>query len=216
MPIVGSDESGKGDYFGPLVAAAVYVDKEMAEILKSSGVRDSKDLPETKIADLAATIPKIVGSKLAVIEISPEKYNELYQKFASENKNLNMLLAWGHAKAIEVVLSKVECKHALADQFADERFILSKLQERGKRIDLHQMPKAETNVAVAAASILARHRFVSRLSELSNRFGIELPRGTSQQTISAAKAFVNIHGISMLGKVAKLHFKTTEIVIGKK
>lgn len=213
LPIIGSDESGKGDYFGPLVAAAVYVDKKTGEALVNCGVRDSKDLSQSRIADLAISIPKIVRGKFAVVEISPEKYNELYRKFVSENKNLNVLLAWGHAKAIEVVLSMVECKQALADQFADERFILSKLQERGRKIDLHQMPKAEKNVAVAAASILARHRFVSRLAELSNRFGIELPKGTSQQTVSAAKTFVNIHGRDMLGKVAKLHFKTTDKVL---
>ena len=85
-------------------------------------------------------------------------------------KNLNTLLAWGHAKAIEELLSKVECNTAIADQFADERFILSKLQEKGKKLNLIQMHKAEENIAVAAASILARARFLQKLSKLSSEY----------------------------------------------
>lgn len=213
FPIIGSDESGKGDYFGPLVAAAVFVDALMAKNLQSHGVRDCKELSDGKVSELAKIIPTIVGGKYSVIEIAPEKYNELYSKFKSENKNLNVLLAWGHAKAIEEVLTKADCTQALADQFADERFIQSKLQERGKKIKLYQMHKAEKNIAVAAASILARDRFLTKLSKLSELFGIQLLKGASNDTINAAKSFTRIHGNDMLCKVAKLHFKTTESVL---
>lgn len=213
FPIIGSDESGKGDYFGPLVASAVFVDTVMAQNLQSHGVRDCKELSDIKVNELAKIIPAIVDGKYSIIEIAPEKYNELYQRFRSENKNLNVLLAWGHAKAIEEVLLRVDCTQALADQFADERFIQSKLQERGKRIKLHQMPKAETNIAVAAASILARDRFLTKLDKLSELFGIPLLKGASNDAVNAAKFFVRIHGKEMLGKVAKLHFKTTDSVL---
>jgi len=213
FPIIGSDESGKGDYFGPLVASAVFVDAAMAANLQSQGVRDCKELSDVKVNELAQIIPSIVSGKYSIIEIAPEKYNELYSKFKSENKNLNVLLAWGHAKAIEEVLTKADCVQALADQFADERFIQSKLQERGKKIKLYQMHKAEKNIAVAAASILARDRFLTKLSKLSEIFGIQLSKGASSDTINAAKSFVRIHGKDMLNKVAKMHFKTTDSVL---
>jgi ribonuclease HIII len=213
FPIIGSDESGKGDYFGPLVASAVFVDAVMAAKLQALGVRDCKELSDSKVSELAKSIPTIILGKYSIIEIAPEKYNELYSKFKSENKNLNVLLAWGHAKAIEEVLTKADCVQALADQFADERFIQSKLQERGKKIKLYQMHKAEKNIAVAAASILARDRFLTKLSKLSELYGIQLSKGASSDTINAAKSFVRIHGKDMLNKVAKMHFKTTDSVL---
>ncbi len=212
-PLIGSDESGKGDYFGPLVASAVFVNSTMSKDLQARGVRDCKELSDNKVNELAKIIPTIVNGKCSIIEIAPEKYNELYSKFKIENKNLNVLLAWGHAKAIEELLTKVDCNQVLADQFADKKFIQSKLQERGKRIKLFQMTKAEKNIAVAAASILARDRFLTKLSKLSELFGIQLPKGASDDTINAAKYFVRIHGKEMLNKVAKLHFKTTLSVL---
>ena len=157
FPIIGTDESGKGDYFGPLVSAGVYLDERSATTLIAIGVKDSKNLSDSKNIALAQKVAELCKGHFSVIEISPEKYNDLYEQFKKEKKNLNTLLAWGHAKAIEELLSKVDCNIAIADQFADERFILSKLQERGKKIKLIQMHKAEQNIAVAAASILARH-----------------------------------------------------------
>ena len=137
----------------------------------------------------------------------------MYEQFRKEKKNLNTLLAWGHAKAMEEILSKVDCKVAIADQFADERFILSKLQEKGRSLQLIQMPKAEQNVAVAAASILARARFLQKLSKLSNEYQVRLPKGASQSVIEIAQKFVDMHGRESLRKVAKLHFKTTKQVL---
>lgn len=131
FPIIGTDESGKGDYFGPLVSAGVYVDENSARLLEHEGVRDSKKLSDRRNSELAQKIMEICEGKFAIVEIAPEKYNDLYEQFIKERKNLNTLLAWGHAKAIEEVLSKTDCGTALADKFADERFIQSKLQERG-------------------------------------------------------------------------------------
>jgi len=215
FPIIGTDESGKGDYFGPLVSAGVYVDEQTAKDLMACGVKDSKELSDSKNSELAHKVAKICKGRFAVIEVSPEKYNDLYEQFKKEKKNLNTLLAWGHAKAIEEILSKVDCKVAIADQFADENFIQSKLQEKGKRIRLIQMHKAEQHIAVAAASILSRARFLEKLSKLSNEYKIDLPKGASRTVIENAKKFVDMYGKELLRKVAKLHFKTTTEVFKK-
>lgn len=215
FPIVGTDESGKGDYFGPLVSAGVYVDEQSAKALIACGVKDSKELSDSKNLELAKEISRKCTGRFAIIEISPEKYNDLYEQFKKEKKNLNTLLAWGHAKAIEEILSKVDCKVAIADQFADESFILGKLQEKGKRIKLIQMHKAEQHIAVAAASILARARFLEKLSKLSNEYKIDLPKGASQAVVENAKRFADVHGREELRKVAKLHFKITAEVLNK-
>ena len=212
FPIIGTDESGKGDYFGPLVSAGVYVDEQTVKDLVACGVKDSKNLSDNENLRLAQEIAKICKGRFVIIEISPERYNLLYEQFKKEKKNLNTLLAWGHAKAIEEILSKVDCEVAIADQFADERFILGKLQEKGKKLRLTQMHKAEQNIAVAAASILARARFLKKLSKLSNKYKIDLPKGASQTVIKSAKKFVGLHGKESLRKVAKLHFKTTNEV----
>ena len=152
---------------------------------------------------------------MRLLKYLQKKYNDLYEQFKKEKKNLNTLLAWGHAKAIEEILSKVDCKVAIADQFADESFILGKLQEKGKKLKLIQMNKAEQNIAVAAASIPARARFLEKLSKLSNEYKIDLPKGSSQTVIEKAKKVVDMYGKEILRKVAKLHFKTTTAVVNK-
>lgn len=213
VPVIGTDESGKGDYFGPLVSAGVYVNLTTKPLLEKLGVRDSKKLTDNQIRDLAPNIKKICANHFAIIEISPETYNNLYTQFKNEGKNLNVLLAWAHAKAIEEVLTKVDCDNALSDKFADEKFIISKLQEKGKRIVLKQEHKAETNIAVAAASILARERFLEKLKKISLDLDLELPKGASNQVIEQAKKAVKKSGEEILKKIAKLHFKTTESVL---
>lgn len=212
-PIIGTDESGKGDYFGPLVSAAVYVDEMSAKDLFSCGVKDSKMLSDLQNLELAKRIAEICKGRFVIIEIKPERYNTLYNQFRKEEKNLNVLLAWEHAKAIEELLSKINCKTAIIDQFADEKVILGKLQERGKELRLIQRHKAEDNIAVAAASILARARFLDSLHKLSNKYNINLPKGASENTINVAKIFINRYGIDSLGKIAKIHFKITNSVV---
>jgi ribonuclease HIII len=209
---IGTDESGKGDYFGPLVIAGVLVTETTIPKLAELGVMDSKKLTDKIIANLASEIVAVVGqSAVSVVEIGPQKYNELYNKFKSGGRNLNHLLAWGHARVIENLLSAhPDCHQAVADQFGSEHYILSMLQEKGQQIKLYQTPKAEANIGVAAASIIARHRFVQKLSQLATQFATPLPPGANPQVKTAARAVIARHGRDALAQVAKLHFKTTQ------
>ena len=213
LPSIGTDESGKGDFFGPLVCAGVYVDAGSAEVLQDMGVRDSKRLSDRRCRELAEGIQTTCREQYSVVEISPARYNDLYEQFRREGKNLNTLLAWAHARVLENLLSRVDCPRAITDQFADPRFVHSKLQERGKKIDLIQMPRAEVHIAVAAASVLARARFLERLEGLSGQFGMTLPKGASHTVILAGQALVKQFGAGALRQVAKLHFKTTAEVL---
>lgn len=204
---IGIDESGKGDYFGPLVIAAVFVDATTQRELALMQARDSKKLSDGRVLEMAPDIKVICPH--SVIAIGPQKYNELYEKI----RNLNRLLAWGHAKALENLLDRVTCNRAIADQFGDERLILSALQEKGRKIELEQRTKAESDLAVAAASILARAEFLLRLKRLSGEVGTALPKGASQGVELAARMIIKKHGRERLGTVAKLHFKTTQAVL---
>lgn len=207
---IGIDESGKGDYFGPLVIAAVFVDATTQGELALMEVRDSKKISDGRILEMAPDIKTICPH--SVIAIGPQKYNELYAKI----KNLNRLLAWGHARALENLLERgVSCERAISDQFGDERLILNALQEKGRKIVLEQRTKAEADLAVAAASILARAEFLIRLKRLSEEIGTTLPKGASTAVELAGKMIVKKHGRERLQSVAKLHFKTTKVVVGE-
>lgn len=205
---IGIDESGKGDYFGPLVIAAVFVDATTQGELALMAVRDSKKISDGRILEMAPDIRAICPHSL--IAIGPSKYNELYAKI----KNLNRLLAWGHAKALENLLGRVSCERAISDQFGDTQLILNALQEKGRKIVLEQRTKAESDLAVAAASIVARAEFLMRLKRLSDEVGTTLPKGASPAVELAAKMVVKKHGQERLRTVAKLHFKTTKAVLG--
>ena len=204
---IGMDESGKGDYFGPLVTAAAYVSPEMEPELKLMEVRDSKRISDGRVLELARDLRQVC--KHSVVAIGPQRYNELYNKI----RNLNRLLAWGHARALENLLEQVDCELAIADQFGDERFILNALLEKGKRISLVQRPKAESDLAVAAASILARAEFLTRLKRLSDEVGTALPKGASPSVELAARMVLKKHGRERLSTIAKMHFKTTLAVL---
>lgn len=215
FPHIGTDESGKGDYFGPMVIAGIWLDESTKAKLEVIGIKDSKLLSDKRCQELATKIREICNGKFEEIEIPPERYNELYDQFKKEGKNLNHLLAWGHARAIESLLGRQTCSHAVADQFGDEKFILSKLMEKGKGLELVQIPKGERYIAVAAASILARDRFLSRMEMLSQEYGIVLPKGASDMVVQPARLIVERKGIGELKKVAKLHHKTTQKVLEK-
>ncbi len=204
---IGIDESGKGDYFGPLVIAAVFVDATTQGELALMQVRDSKTISDGRVLEMAPDIKTICPH--SIIAIGPKKYNELYEKI----RNLNRLLAWGHAKALETLLERVTCERAISDQFGDERLILNALQEKGRKIVLEQRTKAESDLAVAAASILARAEFLLRLKRLSREVGTTLPKGASPTVELAARMIIKKHGQERLDSVAKLHFKTTQAVL---
>jgi ribonuclease HIII len=205
---IGIDESGKGDYFGPLVIAAVHVTPRIAEDLLALNVRDSKKIADSVIKTLAVDIKTLC--RHTIVAIGPERYNQLY----AEIRNLNKLLAWGHAKALETLLEQVPCQRAISDQFGDERLILNALQAKGKQIILEQRHRGEEDIAVAAASIVARDEFVRRLGRLSAETGVPLPKGASEAVKTAARSVVRKHGPEALAKVAKLHFKTTQQILG--
>lgn len=204
---IGIDESGKGDYFGPLVIAAVFVTPILEQDLALMQVRDSKKIADGKILEMAPDIRLLCPHSL--VAIGAQRYNELYARI----KNLNRLLAWGHARALENLLQQVQCDLAIADQFGDERLILNALQEKGKQIRLVQRTKAESDLAVAAASILARAEFLQRLDRLSQELGTTLPKGASVAVELAGRMVVKKYGRDRLGAIAKLHFKTTQQVL---
>ncbi|HDT12839.1 MAG TPA: ribonuclease HIII [Candidatus Aminicenantes bacterium] len=201
---VGSDESGKGDYFGPLVVAAFFLPEGQDAVLTELGVKDSKRTSDARCLELAGTLKRAYPHH-SVVAVGPEKYNELWAKL----RNLNRLLAWGHARAIENILERVPAGRAVTDQFGDERFVRNALLKKGREIELVQMPRAEEDAAVAAASILARAEFLTRLRHLSKDVGLDLPKGASAQVEAAAARLVREKGPDILAKVAKTHFKTT-------
>ena len=204
---IGIDESGKGDYFGPLVIAAVYVDPIALEYLSELGVRDSKAISDKRALYLSQRIRSRCTH--SVVRVGPQRYNELQAQMG----NLNRLLAWGHARALENILEKADCERAISDQFGDERFILAALLEKGKNIHLVQKPKAESDIGVAAASILARAEFLRQLDELSQSIGVPLPKGASPKVEATARKLVEKYGVNVLHRLAKVHFKTTQRVI---
>jgi ribonuclease HIII len=211
VPHGGIDESGKGDFFGPLVVCACYVDQNSYDALISAGVKDSKAIKsDAKIRTVATQIKRIVGDAYSVVKIGNESYNRMYEKIG----NLNRLLAWGHARSIENLLEKVpECKQLLADKFANERVLQQALMPKGKKVKLDQRTKAESDVAVAAASILARDLFVREMERLGQELGMKiLPKGAGKKVDETAAEIVRKVGFDKLDKYAKLHFKTVEKV----
>ncbi len=204
---IGVDESGKGDFFGPLVIAACYVGPEhLAEL---DGVKDSKKLTDKLALSLADQIKRTCPH--SVIAIGPAKYNELYAKFL----NLNKLLAWGHARAIENVLEVHPATRVISDEFAKGGMaVKAALFEKGKALKFESRVRAEEDLAVAAASVLARAEFLRKLRALSDQFGVELPKGASPPVIVAGREFVRKHGAENLPQVAKQHFRTFLQVTG--
>jgi len=211
-PHFGIDESGKGDFFGPLVIAGVYTDGAIARRLIDQGIMDSKKITSAaRIRKLAALIRETPGCLHEVVSIGPERYNEMHASFG----NLNRLLAWGHARVIEkLAAARPDCPRALSDQFARAEVLERALREKGLSIHLEQRTKGESDTAVAAASILARERFVDWMDKTSTAGGIKLPLGASEAVITAGREVVAKHGHEALGKVAKIHFRTTSAVLG--
>ena len=208
QPHIGVDESGKGDFFGPLVIAGVYVDGDAVRRLRDLGAVDSKRIgSDERIAKLAAEIRQVRGVVWEVIAIHPERYNQLYDKFG----NLNRLLAWGHARVIENLLERVpDCPRAISDQFANPAVLQRALQERGRGIELVQRTKAESDPAVAAASILAREAFVGWLKAQGVRYGVECPKGVSESVKQSARKLVEQYGVEILQVLCKTHFRTSD------
>ena len=211
LPRVGVDESGKGDFFGPLCIAGVYVNETVIKSWADAGIRDSKNISSDKrIRELAELIRNTPGCVISAVPIGNEAYNRLYAKMRS----VNTLLAWGHARVIENLMGQ---KHrmapppvrAISDQFAsNKQTVANALMTLGREIELVQKHRAEEDLSVAAASILARHEFVSRLGTMEKQFEMKFPKGASAAVDAAAKEFILKHGVDNLPKVAKMHFRT--------
>ncbi len=206
-PIIGVDESGKGDFFGPLVIAGAYVEEDQVAVLAEMGVRDSKKISDRKILTIADDIRK--KFLVDTVVIMPEKYNQLYRKI----KNLNKLLGWGHAKVIENLLLQKQAPAAISDKFGKDHFIIDNLQKEGRRIELIQKVRGESHPAVAAASIIARAEFIRRMDSMSQQFGMTFPKGASNLVDNAGKDYVRTHGEPELEKVSKLHFKNYQKIM---
>ena len=211
LPRFGVDESGKGDFFGPLCIAGVYVNEAVINAWKDIGIRDSKNISsDKKIAELAEKIRKTPGCVVDTVVVGNEAYNRLYEKM----KSVNTLLAWGHARVIENLMGKRYQMNpppvkAISDQFAASKSVIEKaLMAQGKEIQLVQRHKAEEDIAVAAASILARDEFVKGIAKLEQQFAMKFPKGASAAVDAAAKEFVETRGAGELQKVSKLHFRT--------
>lgn len=217
-PRLGVDESGKGDFFGPLCAAGVYVNEAIVRAWQNSGIRDSKAVSsDRRVAELARHIRATPGCVYTVVAVGNEAYNRLHQQLGSVNR----LLAWAHARVIEDLLVQRPRMNpppvrALSDQFArDPGAVRRALMSRGRELELVQRHRAETDLAVAAASILARDEFVRRLARLEKEFGLSLPKGAGPAVDAAAREFVARHGAEALGRVAKLHFRNAARALGQ-
>jgi ribonuclease HIII len=204
---IGTDESGKGDYFGPLVIAGVFLNPDLENKISNIGVNDSKMNTDAQNIMLADIIKTSLGKKhYYILQISPEKYNQLYAK----HNNPNHILAWGHAKVLENLLTRVECSHAIVDQFDFEETIIQALGGKGKNIEIFQTAMAERDMAVAAASILARESFLSGLNELGQKFGVRLLKGTSSFVDAQIREIHDTLGPGALATVGKTHFRSTK------
>jgi ribonuclease HIII len=211
LPRIGVDESGKGDFFGPLCIAGAYINESVVKAWQDAGIRDSKNISsDKKISELAEKIRKTPGCVVNTVVIGNEAYNRLYAKM----KSVNAILAWGHARVIENLMGQRHQMNpppvkAISDQFAAKKEVVAKaLMALGREIELVQRHKAEEDLAVAAASILARDGFVKGLAKLEKEFNVELPKGASGAVDEAAKKFVMEQGAGNLSKIAKVHFRT--------
>ena len=199
---IGTDEAGKGDYFGYLVVAAVCIEPPQEDLLRQMGVRDSKRMSDGAVRKAAEAVK---GSlPFDVVAISPRRYNQMY----AELRNLNRILAWGHARAIENLLERCPARRVVSDQFGDEQWLREALMRKGRQVTLVQTPRAERDPAVAAASVVARAVFLETLEQLSRRAGMALPKGATH-VMEAARELFRRGGEEALGEVAKLHFRVT-------
>lgn len=203
----GSDESGKGDFFGSLVVAAVVVDNTTADKLRAAGVKDCKLLTDKKILELEDIIKARVVD-YSVLELKPRVYNLRYEQVAAQGGKLNQLLGYGHVAALSRVLEKHEdCHSALIDQFTTSMVNIRALKQRFPQCDVRQQPKAESNLAVAAASVLARAQFLHTMAALAAEAGVqELPKGGGAQATACARELAAKYGKEALRNYVKLHF----------
>lgn len=206
-PTIGSDESGKGDYFGSLVVAGCLVRPEDVGWVRKLGVRDSKDASQHTIMMAEGRI--LDRLPCHVVEYEPPEYGRLHQ----QHKNVNQILGIAHGEVIRNLLNQHHCSRAVVDRFGGEHYVKNELGSLARGLKLRQVPRAEANPAVACASFLARAAFVRSLSRLSDEVGVDLLPGASAQVEQCARKVVAVGGKDLLARVAKMHFKTTGRVL---
>jgi ribonuclease HIII len=207
----GCDESGKGDLFGPVVAATVIAEKAAILGWIKAGVRDSKTIADPQILKLDEMIRATPGAVVETCFCGMAKYNELMLK---PQANLNRLLAWQHAIALEKALQKKWVPRGLLDQFTKQPLVQKELARRGvARFTLDMRTKAESDPVVAAASIVARAEYVRIMHSLSREFGEKLQKGAGAQAKAQAAHILEKLGAAALGRFAKLHFRTSYEVV---
>jgi ribonuclease HIII len=210
MSVIGSDEVGTGDFFGPITVVAAYVKKEQIPLLKELGVRDSKDLNDEKIVAIAKVIKNVVPFSLMTLK--NDKYNQVQKSGMSQGKMKAVL----HNQAILNVLEKISPEKPeaiLIDQFVQPSsyFQHIKGQKAIAKENVYFSTKAEgIHLAVAAASILARYAFIQYIDKLSEAAGFKIPKGAGAQVdVAAAKLIMN-KGREVLPSFVKLHFANTD------
>jgi ribonuclease HIII len=210
-PHAGLDEAGKGDLFGPIVAATVIADGEAVRLWRKNGVRDSKKISHSNIVKLDRLIHETARVVVKTKWCDMGKYNML---MAKPNANLNRLLAWLHARALEAALAERTVPWGLLDQFSTRPLVQERLRQDRVVFDLRMRTHAEEDPVVAAASICARAEFVRQITSLSEMVGEPLNKGASSCVKAQAQKFVDTRGAEFLGRVAKLHFRTAREVLG--
>lgn len=207
QPHIGSDEVGKGDYFGPLVVCSAYIDKNTFNIVKELGIADSKTLSDSKILKIYKEIKDRI--KFEVTIANPIEYNREIKKIG----NVSIYLANLHKETILKLLESIEDKgiEVVVDQFSSNKGRLNQIFNDTK-INLTQFHKGESDIAVATASVIARAIFLEELQSMDNKYGLKFPKGSSN-VIEFAKEFVKKFGKEELGNVAKISFKTTKSVL---
>ena len=218
----GSDESGKGDYFGPLVVCCAYTDENLSQEMIKLGVKDCKKMTDKQVLAIGPRLRALLGQDgFNVVKLGPAAYNRLYAKM----RNINRMLAWAHGCAIEGLLEKRrDCNRVVVDQFAPtESTILRALKPLGKAAKVEQRHKAESDIAVAAASVIAREIFVRDCLAMGmETFGEtakgedarRIPLGASDPAVKElAVEMVRKNGAVWLMNHVKAHFRTTDEVL---
>ncbi len=208
---IGSDECGKGDFFGPLIVCGFHLDSKDKDKLIKLGVCDSKKLRKEQILEVAKGLYQAFPESIECLILKPQKYNELYANFSAQHKNLNDLMAWAHAKVLDNLIKRHPAPDGVfIDQFSPTKKASQMLKKLHPDMSIIERPDGESDIAVAAASIIARYQLVQSFQSLNKFYKLKIPMGAGKGVKEAGRAFIEQYGKDRLGEIAKLHFKTTK------